>query len=170
MTIAVGDKIASSTLAYVSEDGPAKITTDQLFDGKRVVLFGLPGAFTGNCSTKHVPGYLNNYDALMEAGADTIAVVAVNDIFVMQAWQKSTGADTIVHLADWNAAFVKAAGLDIDLSAGTLGIRSKRFAMIIDDGVVTSIEIERSPGDVIVSSAENILSHLKEMNENNEAA
>lgn len=170
MTIAVGERLPEAVLTYVSESGPAKISTKELFGGKKIVLFGLPGAFTGTCSTKHIPGYVENYEAFVDAGVDTIALITVNDVFVLQAWQKSTGAEKILHLADWDVSFLKAAGLDIDLGASTLGVRSKRFSMIVEDGIVTSLEIEKSPGEVTVSSAESTLSRLAGKSEGEQAA
>lgn len=160
MTIGVGEKLPEAIFFHLTEDGLEKIGTGQLCAGKKIVLIGVPGAFTGTCTTKHIPGYVKHYDEIIRAGADLVAVVSVNDAFVMSAWQKSTGADKILHLADWNGDFARASELDIDLSAAGLGLRAKRFAMIVEDGVVETIEIEKKPGDVVASSADNILAHL----------
>ena len=147
MTIAVGQKLPDATFKTTTADGFKDITTSELFSGKKVVLFGVPGAFTPTCSNNHLPGYLENYDAILAKGVDTIAVVAVNDHHVMAAWARFTGGEgKIVYLADGNGKFAKATGLDMDLSMGGLGLRSKRFSMIVEDGVVTALNIEDSPG------------------------
>ncbi len=161
MTISVGDKIPSVTLKHMTGDGPAEITTDELTAGKKVVLFGLPGAFTPTCSAKHVPGYLAKKGELKSKGVDTIACLSVNDAFVMGAWAKDQGTgDDILMLGDGNGELVKALGLDVDLSAVGLGHRGKRFAMIIDDGTVKAVEVEASPGELDRSSAESMLAKL----------
>ncbi|MCD7110944.1 peroxiredoxin [Rhizobium sp. DKSPLA3] len=161
MTISIGDKIPSATFKEKTVDGPVEVTTDALFSGKRVVIFGVPGAFTPTCSLNHLPGYLENRDAILARGVDDIAVVAVNDIHVMGAWATASGGmDKIHFLSDWDAAFTKALGLDIDLSAGTLGVRSKRYSMLVDDGVVKTVNIEESPGQATVSSAATMLEQI----------
>lgn len=161
MTIAIGDTLPSATFKEKTADGPVEITTEQLFKGKKAVLFAVPGAFTPTCTLNHLPGYIENYDRLVEKGVDTIAVVAVNDWHVMGAWAQAAGGLGKIHfLADWNAAFTKALGLDIDLSAGGLGVRSKRYALIAEDGVVKHIAVEENPGQATVSSAEAILEQL----------
>ncbi|SER99081.1 peroxiredoxin [Rhizobium sp. NFR03] len=161
MTISIGDKIPSATFKEKTVDGPVEVTTDALFSGKRVVIFGVPGAFTPTCSLNHLPGYLENRDAILARGIDDIAVVAVNDIHVMGAWATASGGmDKIHFLSDWDAAFTKALGLDIDLSAGTLGVRSKRYSMLVDDGVVKTLNIEESPGQATVSSAATMLEQI----------
>lgn len=161
MTIASGETIPSMTIMESTADGPAKISTDELFGGKKVVLFGLPGAFTPTCSMNHVPGYVENRDALIGKGVDEIAVVSVNDHFVMGAWAKSTNAaGKIRFLCDWDAAFVKALGLDKDLSAGGLGVRSTRFSMLVEDGAVKFVNVEDNPGQATVSSAAAMLEAL----------
>ncbi len=161
MTISIGDKIPSATFKEKTVDGPVEVTTDALFSGKRVVIFGVPGAFTPTCSLNHLPGYLENRDAILARGIDDIAVVAVNDIHVMGAWATASGGmDKIHFLSDWDAAFTKALGLDIDLSAGTLGVRSKRYSMLVDDGVVKTVNIEESPGQATVSSAATMLEQI----------
>lgn len=161
MTISVGDKLPELTLKEATSEGMNEVSTQDIFSGKKVVLFAVPGAFTGTCSNVHVPGYLQHRDALMAKGVDEIAVLSVNDAFVMDAWAKSTdGEGKIRFLADWDGAFTKAVGLDIDLSAGTLGMRSKRYAMIVEDGTVSALNVEPSPGDVTSSGAEAILEQL----------
>ncbi len=161
MAIAPGEKIPSISIIEATADGPAEVSTDQFFAGKKVVLFGLPGAFTPTCSMNHVPGYVENYDALLAKGVDEIAVVSVNDHFVMQAWAKSTKAVGKIHfLSDWGAAFVKAMGLDKDLSAGKLGIRSVRFSMLIEDGVVQFVNVEEVAGQTTLTSAAAMLAAL----------
>lgn len=161
MTIAVGDKLPSATFKEKSVDGPVEISTEQLFAGKKVVLFAVPGAFTPTCSLNHLPGYLENRDAILSRGVDDIAVVSVNDLHVMGAWATSSGGMGKIHfLSDWDAAFTKALGLDIDLSAGTLGVRSKRYSMLVEDGVVKTLNIEDSPGQATVSAAAAMLEQL----------
>lgn len=161
MTIAIGNKLPSATFKEKTADGPVEITTDELFKGKRVVLFAVPGAFTPTCSLNHLPGFLENRDAILARGVDDIAVVAVNDWHVMGAWAQSSGGMGKIHfLADWDGAFTKALGLDIDLSAGGLGVRSKRYSMLVEDGVVKTLNIEDSPGKADVSSAATIIGQL----------
>ncbi|TAM99017.1 MAG: peroxiredoxin [Rhizobiaceae bacterium] len=161
MTIAVGDKLPEASLKTMTADGAKTMTTAEIFAGRKVVLFGVPGAFTPTCSNNHLPGYLENYEAIRAKGVDEIAVVAINDHFVMGAWQKYTGGEgKILYLADGNGAFVKALGLEADLSAGGLGLRSKRFSMIVEDGKVTSLNIEDSPGQAVVSGAAALLGKL----------
>lgn len=158
MAISKGDTVPSLTIMEVTSDGPAKIASSDLFAGKKIVLFGLPGAFTPTCSMNHVPGYIENRDALMAKGVDDIIVVSVNDHHVMKAWAKSTGGEgKIRFVADWDAAFVKALGLDRDLSAGGLGVRSTRFSMLVDDGAVQFVNVEDNPGQATVSSAAAML-------------
>jgi glutaredoxin/glutathione-dependent peroxiredoxin len=161
MTIAIGDTLPAATFKEKTADGPVEITTDALFKGKKVVVFAVPGAFTPTCTLNHLPGYLENRDALLAKGVDDIAVVSVNDWHVMGAWAQSTGGMGKIHfLADWDASFSKAMGLDMDLSAGGLGVRSKRYAMLVEDGVVKSLDIEENPGQATVSSAEAMLERL----------
>jgi peroxiredoxin len=161
MTIAIGDRLPDATLKTMTADGAKAVTTAEIFAGKKVVLFGVPGAFTPTCSNNHLPGYLENYDAIRAKGVDQIAVVAVNDHFVMGAWQKFTGGEgKILFLADGNGDFIKALGLEADLSGGGLGLRSKRFSMIVEDGKVTSLNIEDSPGQAVISGAAALLEKL----------
>jgi peroxiredoxin len=157
MTIKVGDKLPSLTLTEKQEGGPAPVTTDELFKGKKVVLFALPGAFTPTCSAKHVPGYVVNYDALKAKGVDSILCLSVNDAFVMGAWGKDQGAgDKVRMIADGNAEFSKAVGLTFDASKFGMGTRSQRYSMLVDDGVVKTLNVEE-PGAFEVSSAEYML-------------
>ncbi|MCV3210591.1 peroxiredoxin [Mesorhizobium sp. YC-39] len=160
MTISIGDKLPEATLKTMTADGAKAITTAEIFSGKKVVLFAVPGAFTPTCSNNHLPGYLDNYDAILARGVDTIAVVAVNDVHVMGAWARFSGGEgKILYLADGNGDFAKAIGLDADLSGGGMGLRSKRFSMIVDDGKVTALNIESKPG-VDISGAAHILGQL----------
>lgn len=161
MTISVGDKLPQATFKTMTADGAKSLTTDEIFAGKKVVLFGVPGAFTPTCSNNHLPGYLENRDAILARGVDKIAVIAVNDHHVMTAWSRFTGGEgKIEFLADGNGDFIKALGLDIDLSGGGLGLRSKRFSMIVDDGKVTALNIEDSPGQAVESGAAKLLEQL----------
>jgi peroxiredoxin len=158
MTIKVGDKIPSATLMEMKDGKPTPVKTDDFFAGKRVALFALPGAFTPTCSAKHVPGFVNNYDALRSRGVDEIACVSVNDAFVMGAWGKDQNAGDKVHmLADGNGDFTRAVGLEMDGTKFGMGKRSQRYSMIVDNGVVQSVNIEE-PGAFDVSSAEYLMS------------
>lgn len=160
MALTVGDKIPSVKLKHMSAEGPKDIMTDELFDGKKVVLFGVPGAFTPTCSAKHLPGFINHYDAIKAKGVDTIACISVNDAFVMDAWGKAQNAgDKVVMLADGNGDFAKATGLDADFAPYGMGTRSKRFALIVDKGVATGVFVEAG-GAFEVSSAEAVLKAL----------
>ena len=160
MTIKVGDRIPSASLKHMTADGMQTITTDQLFKGKKVVLFALPGAFTPTCSAKHLPGFVQNADTIKGKGVDTIACLSVNDAFVMNAWGKDQKAGDKVHmLADGNGDFTKAMGLEMDGSRFGMGQRSQRYAMVVQDGVVKALNIE-APGAFEVSSAESILKAL----------
>jgi peroxiredoxin len=160
MTIKVGDTVPSMKLMTPTADGPKEISTDEVFKGKKVVLFAVPGAFTPTCSAKHLPGFVQDADALKAKGVDTIACLAVNDVFVMGAWAKDQGVgDKVLMLADGSAAFTKALGLELDLVARGLGVRSQRFAFVAVDGKVTHLAIE-APGGFDVSRAEAILAVL----------
>ena len=160
MTIKVGDRIPSATLKHMTKDGPANVTTDELLKGKTVVLFSVPGAFTPTCHAKHLPGFVQNIDQLKAKGVDTIACLAVNDVFVMDAWAKASGAsDKVLMLADGNAEFTKALGLELDASGFGMGTRGKRFALVAKDGVVTHLNVE-SAGEFRVSAAEFVLGQL----------
>ena len=160
MAIKVGDRVPAATLKQMTKDGPANLTTKDLFGGKRVLLFSVPGAFTPTCNAKHLPGYVQNVDKLKAKGIDTVACLAVNDVFVMDAWGKAGGVgDKILMLADGNADFSRALGLELDASGFGMGTRGKRFAMLVDDGVVKSLEVE-APGEFKVSAAEYMLGRL----------
>lgn len=158
MTIEVGDKIPSVTVKTNGPDGPQDLATDELFGSRRVVLFGVPGAFTPGCSNTHMPGFVVHADEILNKGVDTIACMAVNDAFVLDAWQKDQNAERITMVADGNAELTRALGLEMDASGGGLGTRCKRFALIADDGVVEYIGID--PKGVDVSSAETVLARL----------
>jgi peroxiredoxin len=160
MTIKVGDKVPSEVLMEMQDGGPKPVKTDDLFAGKKVVLFALPGAFTPTCSAKHVPGFVQNIDALKAKGIDEVACVSVNDAFVMGAWGKDQKSDGKVRmLADGNGDFTRAVGLEMDGSRFGMGKRSQRYAMIVDNGVVKELNVEE-PGAFSVSSAEHILGQL----------
>jgi peroxiredoxin len=161
MAIKVGDRLPSTTFMTMTADGPKPQTTDDIFKGKKVVLFAVPGAFTPTCHKNHLPGFLTNADAIKGKGIDTIAVTGVNDVFVMDAWKKNTAAEgKIEFLADGSAAFAKAIGLSVDLGERGLGTRSQRYCMVVDDGVVKTLNIEEAPGKADVSGAENLLKGL----------
>ena len=159
MTIRVGDKIPESTLSTMGDGGPASVSTDAVFAGKKVVLFAVPGAFTPTCSARHLPGFVDQADEILARGVDTIACMAVNDVFVMNAWGKSAGAESLLMLADGNGEFTRALGLELDATSFGMGHRSQRFALIAEDGVVTGLFVE-GPGEFRVSSAEHVLSQL----------
>jgi len=160
MTIKVGDKIPSAKLQHKTKDGVQTITTDELFKGKKVVVFALPGAFTPTCSAKHLPGFVNNFNELKAKGVDTVACLSVNDAFVMSAWGKDQNVgDKVMMLADGNGDFTKAVGLTMDGTGYGMGLRSQRYAMVVDNGVVKKLQIE-APGAFEVSSAEAVLKAL----------
>lgn len=160
MTIGVGDKIPSATLMRMGEAGPEPVSTDELFADKRVVLFSVPGAFTPTCSAQHLPGYVNQADEILAKGADVVACVAVNDVFVMDAWGKAHDAgDKVMMLADGNGEFSTALGLSMDASGFGMGTRGQRFALIAEGGIVTTLNVE-APGAFDVSSAEHVLTQL----------
>lgn len=159
MSIQAGDKIPSCTIKTPGEKGPEDISTDAIFGGKKVVVFAVPGAFTPGCSNTHMPGYVVHGDDIKAKGVDTIACLSVNDAFVMGAWSKDQNAENILMLADGNAELTKALGLTMDASGFGMGTRSQRFAMIVDDGVVSHIAVEPA-GGVDVSAAEKILEQL----------
>jgi len=161
MTINVGDRLPSVILRQVTPDGPKEVSTDDFFRGKKVVLFAVPGAFTPACSQRHLPGYVDKAADIKAKGVDEIACVAVNDAAVMGAWgrdQKTDGKVTM--LADGSGDFVRALGLELDLTRGGLGIRSKRYSMLVDNGVVKSLNVEQQPAQVEASSAEAMLRAL----------
>src|SRR3954464_14713347 len=145
MTSQVGEKVPSATLKYLSPEGPKEITTDELFRGKKVALFAVPGAFTPTCSQRHLPGYVDKASDLKSKGVDTIACVSVNDAFVMGAWGKDQNCgNKVMMLADGSGDFTKAMGLELDLTKGGLGVRSQRYSMLVDNGVVKAINIEKA--------------------------
>jgi len=161
MTIKVGDRLPNATFTVMTADGPKPKTTDEIFKGKKVVLFAVPGAFTPTCHANHLPGFVKNVAAIKAKGIDTIAVTGVNDVFVMSAWQKASCPDgSIEFLADGSADFAKALGLTVDLMARGLGIRSQRYAMLVEDGVVKKFNLEETPGKAEVSGADNLLKAL----------
>jgi len=158
--IKIGDAIPPMKLTAATPDGPKEVSTTEVFGTGKAVLFAVPGAFTPTCSMKHLPGYLENLDTLRARGVDRVACIAVNDPFVMQAWAKDQGVDgRITMLADGSGAFTKALGLELDLTARGLGMRSQRYAMVVEDGRVTHLGVE-SPGGFDVSTAESVLAHL----------
>lgn len=159
MAIQVGDSIPSITLNQMTAEGPGPITTEEVFSGKKVVLFAVPGAFTPGCSQAHLPGYVVNADAIKAKGVDTIACVSVNDAFVMGAWGDAQNAEEILMLADGNGEFTKALDLELDASGFGMGTRSQRYAMVVEDGKVTAMNVEPDAG-VDVSAAEKILEVL----------
>ena len=160
MTVKVGDAMPSMKLMTATADGPKEVDTADLFKGKKVVLFSVPGAFTPTCSAKHLPGFLSNHDALKAKGVDSIVAMAVNDAFVMGAWAKDQNVgERITMLADGSAALTKALGLELDLTARGLGVRSQRFAAVVDDGRITHLAVE-PPGGFEVSKAEAVLAAL----------
>ena len=160
MTIKPGDAIPEAKLMQATGQGPQEVSTRELFAGRTVVLFGVPGAFTPTCSAKHLPGFVSQAAALKAKGADAIACIAVNDVFVMGAWGKDQGVgEDVMMLADGSGAFIKALGLEFDLSARGLGIRSQRFVLVAKDGKVSHVAVE-APGAFEVSSAESALAAL----------
>jgi peroxiredoxin len=159
MSIAVGDRIPDATLYIMGDKGPAPLTTAELFAGKKVVVFALPGAFTPTCSAAHLPGYVVKADEILAKGVDSIVCLSVNDAFVMDAWGKQQNAERIMMVADGSADLTRALGLELDLSARGLGVRSDRYAMIVDDGEVTLLNRE-APGKLEVSDADTILAAL----------
>ena len=159
MSIQAGDRIPAATLTTMTASGPGPISTEELFRGKKVVLFSVPGAFTPTCSAQHLPGCGERADEILGQGVDTIACMAVNDVFVMNAWGKSAKAERIQMLADGNGEFTRALGLGLDATAFGMGQRSQRFALVAEDGVVSDLFVE-APGEFRVSSAEHVLSSL----------
>jgi peroxiredoxin (alkyl hydroperoxide reductase subunit C) len=160
MTISVGDKIPAVDLNILGPDGPGPISTDDIFSGKTVAVFGLPGAFTRTCSARHLPGFVDNADALKAKGVDAIVCIAVNDAFVMGAWGTAQDVgDKVMMVADGSAKFTQATGLEADMSAKGFGVRCQRFSMVVEDGTVKSLQIDE-PGTFEVSSAEVMLGEL----------
>jgi len=160
MSIKVGDKFPSATLMQMKDGGPKPVKTDDLFAGKKVVVFAVPGAFTPTCSAKHLPGFVQNADAIKAKGVDAIACVSVNDAFVMGAWGKDQKAGGKVRMmADGSAIFTKALGLEMDLTGRGMGVRSQRYSMLVDDGVVKKLNVEQ-PGKFEVSDADSMLKQV----------
>lgn len=160
MAIKAGERMPTGTLKRMTREGPRDITTDELFRGKRVVLFSVPGAFTPTCDAKHLPGFVQLADQMLAKGVDTIACMAVNDVFVMNAWGKASSVgDKILMLADGNGDYARALGLELDAGKFGMGKRGQRFALIVKDGVATHVDVE-APGEFKVSAAEHVLGQL----------
>jgi peroxiredoxin len=160
MSIKVGDKMPKGQFTRMGANGPEPLSTDDLFRGKKVVLFSVPGAFTPTCSAKHLPSFVQNAEALKGKGVDTIACMAVNDVFVMSAWGESAQADgKVMMLADGNGEYARALGLELDATKFGMGTRGKRFSVVVEDGVVKQLNVE-PPGEYGVSSAETALKQL----------
>ncbi|MEO9876159.1 MAG: peroxiredoxin [Anderseniella sp.] len=161
MSISVGDKLPEATFTTMTAEGPTQMTTADVFGGRKVVLFAVPGAFTPTCHMKHLPGFVTHAADLKAKGVDTIACVSVNDVFVLNAWADQSGAkDAVTFLADGSANFTKAIGMELDASGLGLGIRSQRYAMLVDDGEVAVLNLEEVPSSAEASSAEKILAAL----------
>lgn len=161
MTIKAGDELPQATFRMMSADGPVAKTTDEFFKGRKVVLFAVPGAFTPTCHNNHLPGFLDKAAEIKGRGIDAIAVTSTNDVFVMDAWSKSTGAGGVIDfLSDGNADFAKAIGLSLDGSGFGLGTRSQRYSMIVDNGVIKWMGVEEAPGKAEASGAEALLKNL----------
>jgi len=159
MTISVGEKIPSVSLTIMGLDGPEGTTTDEVFNGKKVVIFGLPGAFTPTCSAKHLPGFVQHADAIKAKGVDSVVCIAVNDAFVMGVWGKDQNvSDKVLMVADGSADFARATGLELDLTARGMGVRCQRFSMIVEDGVVRKVDVDA--GTFELTSAESMLGSL----------
>ena len=161
MTIKPGDKLPDATLMHLTDAGPAPISTEELFGGKTVALFAVPGAFTPTCSNQHLPGFIEKSEELRAAGVDTIVCMSVNDAFVMGAWGKQQGAaGKVMMVGDGNAELTEKMGLSVDSSGFGMGIRSVRFSMIVRDGVLETLNIEKNPGQAVNSGADNLLRQL----------
>ena len=159
MTISVGDKLPDVKMVKATENGPEQVSSADYFKGKKVALFSVPGAFTPTCSAKHLPGFAEKAEELKSKGVDEIACISVNDAFVMGAWQQADGSKDVTMLADGNGEFAEAVGLTMDGSGFGMGKRSQRYSMIVDDGKVRKLNVEK-PGDFSVSSAEHMLGQL----------
>lgn len=161
MAISVGDSLPDATFMCTIDGNPGAATTSDVFSGKKVVLFAVPGAFTPTCHKNHMPGFVEHSETIKGKGVDEIAVVSVNDVFVMDAWSGISGAEgKIKFLSDPNAEFTKSIGMELDLTARGLGVRSKRYAMIVEDGKVTTFNLEDNPGEAVASTADKILESL----------
>jgi peroxiredoxin len=160
MAIKAGERMPSGTLKTMTKDGPKDLTTEDLFKGKKVVLFSVPGAFTPTCDAKHLPGFVQLADQIRAKGVDTIACMAVNDVFVMNAWGKASSAgEKVLMLADGNGDYAKALGLEMDARKFGMGVRGQRFAIVVEDGVAKSVNVEE-PGQFKVSAADHLLGQL----------
>jgi peroxiredoxin len=160
MSIKVGDRMPAGKFKIMGEGGPQELTTEQLFGGKKVVLFSVPGAFTPTCNAKHLPGYVQQGAALRAKGVDTVACMAVNDVFVMNAWGKSASVgESVQMLADGNGEYARALGLELDATGFGMGKRGQRFAIVVDQGIATQVYVE-APGEFKVSAAEHVLAGL----------
>ncbi len=160
MSIKVGDKVPSATLKVMTPDGPSSVSTDELFGSGKTVMFSVPGAFTPTCSARHLPGFVDHVGQLRAKGVDRVVCIAVNDVFVMNAWGKSANVgDSIIMAADGNGEFTRALGLELDATGFGMGQRGQRFAMITENGLVKAIDVE-APGEFKVSSAEHVLGQL----------
>jgi glutaredoxin/glutathione-dependent peroxiredoxin len=160
MAIKAGERMPAGTFKRMTQEGPKDLSTEELFKGKRVVLFSVPGAFTPTCDAKHLPGFVQLADQILAKGVDTIACMAVNDVFVMNAWGKASGVgDRILMLADGNGDYARALGLTLDATRFGMGTRGQRFAIVVKDGVATHVDVEE-PGQFKVSAAEHVLGHL----------
>ena len=161
MAIAAGQSLPDATFTIMTAEGPTPMTTADIFAGKKVLLFAVPGAFTPTCHKNHMPGYVENAQAIKAKGVDTIAVVAVNDVFVMDAWKAASKVgDDIVFLSDGNGDFTKAVGMDLDASGFGMGLRSKRYAMLVEDGTARIVNVEDVPSKADISSAASMLARL----------
>ncbi|MEM9027752.1 MAG: peroxiredoxin [Pseudomonadota bacterium] len=161
MALQVGDKLPEATFMTMSDEGPKPVTTSEFFGGRKVALFAVPGAYTPTCHQQHMPGFVERVGELADKGVAAVACTAVNDVFVLTNWAKDTGAEgKIAMLADGSADFAKKAGLDLDLTERGLGVRSKRYAMLVDDGVVRVLNVEDAPPNHDVSSAETLCSRI----------
>jgi len=160
MTIKSGEKLPAGTFKTMTKDGPQNLTSEQLFKGKTVVLFSVPGAFTPTCDAKHLPGFVQQAAAIKAKGVDTVACMSVNDVFVMNAWGKASNVgDSVLMLADGNGDYAKALGLELDGRGFGMGMRAQRFALVVKDGVATHVDVE-APGEFKVSTAEHVLGQL----------
>jgi peroxiredoxin len=159
MSIKVGDRLPNTKFRVMTTEGPAWKTTDEIFKGKKVALFAVPGAFTSTCSRQHLPSVVQNADALKGKGVDVVAMTGVNDISVLDAWKKSSGADKVEFLADGNGEFARAIDMTLDLNGAGMGTRSKRYSMLVEDGVVKKLNVEE-PGKFEVSGGDAMLKHL----------
>ena len=161
MPIKVGSSLPDGTFKIMTPEGPSDISVSEIFDNKKVVLIAVPGAFTPTCHSNHLPGYIENYDKILAKGVDSIAVISTNDVFVMNIWEKETGgAGKIQYLADGTIEFTKSIGMDIDLSAAGLGVRSQRYSMLVENREVKILNIEDSPGKAVATGASALLDQL----------